>query len=165
MKKPLPTRDGFFSGVVQYWRHINSKSQISNIKQITMTKIRNSKPVLVIEYWNLRFVCNLVLGIWDFFDSTTPILPRHHRGLAYLQSLSQRAAATPQMALKKSTSTGVIFPRARPNIPFLAFTGKMMKNITREGPRLYKRPRLITELRSMGSKNRNPHIPPQTMRG
>jgi hypothetical protein len=24
----------------------NSKSQISNIKQITMTKIRNSKPVL-----------------------------------------------------------------------------------------------------------------------
>jgi hypothetical protein len=26
----------------------NSKSQISNIKQITMTKIQNSKPVLVI---------------------------------------------------------------------------------------------------------------------
>jgi len=70
----------------------NSKSQITNIKwfdklttlsqvegQITMTKIvraslglptlragpqfQNSKPVLVIEYWNLRFVCNLVLGI------------------------------------------------------------------------------------------------------
>jgi hypothetical protein len=41
----------------------NPKSQISNIKQITMTKIQNSKPVLVIEYWNLRFVCNLVLGI------------------------------------------------------------------------------------------------------
>jgi hypothetical protein len=39
------------------------KSQITNIKQITMTKIPNSKPVLVIEYWNLRFVCNLVLGI------------------------------------------------------------------------------------------------------
>jgi hypothetical protein len=31
--------------------------------QITMTKIQNSKPVLVIEYWNLRFVFNLVLGI------------------------------------------------------------------------------------------------------
>ena len=31
-----------------------------------MTKIPNSKPVLVIEYWNLRFICNLVLGIWDF---------------------------------------------------------------------------------------------------
>jgi len=26
----------------------NSKSQITNIKQITMTKIQNSKPVLVI---------------------------------------------------------------------------------------------------------------------
>jgi hypothetical protein len=36
-----------------------------------MTKIRNSKPVLVIEYWNLRFVCNLVLGVWDFIYSTT----------------------------------------------------------------------------------------------
>ena len=31
--------------------------------QITMTKIPNYKPVLVIEYWNLRFVCDLVLGI------------------------------------------------------------------------------------------------------
>jgi len=46
----------------------NSKSQISNIKQITMTKIQNSKSVLVFEYWNLRFVCNLVLGVWDFID-------------------------------------------------------------------------------------------------
>ena len=31
-----------------------------------MTKIQNSKPVLVIEYWNLRFICNLVLVIWNF---------------------------------------------------------------------------------------------------
>ena len=31
-----------------------------------MTKIQNSKHVLVIEYWYLRFICNLVLGIWDF---------------------------------------------------------------------------------------------------
>ena len=31
-----------------------------------MTEIPNSKSVLVIEYWNLRFVCNLVLGVWDF---------------------------------------------------------------------------------------------------
>jgi hypothetical protein len=37
-----------------------------------MTKIQNSKPVLVIEYWNLRFVCNLVLGAWDFINSVTP---------------------------------------------------------------------------------------------
>jgi hypothetical protein len=28
--------------------------------------IRDSKYVWVIEYWNLRFICNLVLGIWDF---------------------------------------------------------------------------------------------------
>jgi acyl dehydratase len=31
-----------------------------------MTKIRNHKHVLVIEYWNLGFICNLVLVIWDF---------------------------------------------------------------------------------------------------
>jgi hypothetical protein len=31
-----------------------------------MTEIRNFKSVLVIEYWNLRFNCNLVFGIWDF---------------------------------------------------------------------------------------------------
>ena len=29
-------------------------------------QFQNSKPVLVIEYWNLRFVCNLVLGICCF---------------------------------------------------------------------------------------------------
>jgi hypothetical protein len=38
-------------------------------KQITTTKIQNSKPVSVIWYWDLRFVCNLVLGVWDFIDS------------------------------------------------------------------------------------------------
>jgi|GEM_PF-3014170 hypothetical protein len=54
----------------------NYKSQNPNNKQITMTEIQNPKPshhlkkenfkyVLVIEYWNLRFICNLVLGIWD----------------------------------------------------------------------------------------------------
>ena len=41
-----------------------------------MTEIRISKTVydtkdnpsnfLVIEYWNLRFICDLVLVIWDF---------------------------------------------------------------------------------------------------
>ncbi len=25
--------------------------------------------VQVIRIWNLRFICNLVLGIWDFVDS------------------------------------------------------------------------------------------------
>ena len=42
-----------------------------------MTEIQNSKPpyhlkkreaqyVWVFDYWNLRFICNLVLGILDF---------------------------------------------------------------------------------------------------
>ena len=31
-----------------------------------MTEIRNFKSVLVIKYWNLRFVCDLVLEIWDY---------------------------------------------------------------------------------------------------
>ena len=39
-----------------------------------MTKIQNSEPVLVIWYWNLRIVCNLVLGVWDFTNATTPLL-------------------------------------------------------------------------------------------
>jgi hypothetical protein len=55
----------------------NSKSQITNIKQITMTKIQNSKPFSVIWYWNLGFVCNLVLGICYFamlHHSITPAL-------------------------------------------------------------------------------------------
>ena len=37
-----------------------------------MTKIQNLFLVLVIEYCNLRFVCNLVLGAWDFINSITP---------------------------------------------------------------------------------------------
>ena len=58
---------------------LNTKFQITNIKQITKTKNRNSKPVndlarsyhhpnvLVIEYWELRFIWILVLVIWNFF--------------------------------------------------------------------------------------------------
>ena len=49
----------------------NSKSQITNNKQITMTKIQNTEPVSVIEYWNLKFVCNLVLVIWNFYFPST----------------------------------------------------------------------------------------------
>ena len=85
----------------------NSKSQISNIKQITMTKIvraslglptlragpqfQNSKPVLVIEYWNLRFVCNLVLGVWDFIDSSTPKQLSIFTGRALCEAIIVRA--------------------------------------------------------------------------
>ncbi len=54
--------------------NVTYKSQNPNNKQITMTQIQNFKRshhikvrfpiyVWVIEYWNLRFVCNLVLGI------------------------------------------------------------------------------------------------------
>ena len=42
---------------------VNSKSQITNIKQIPKVI-----SVSVIEYWNLEFVCYLVLGVWDFVD-------------------------------------------------------------------------------------------------
>jgi len=30
-----------------------------------MTEIQNSKHVWGIGYWNLEFICNLVLGIWN----------------------------------------------------------------------------------------------------
>jgi hypothetical protein len=73
-------------------KHGNYKSQNSNNKQITMTEIvraslglptllagpqfqnfkphiilirENPKYVWVFDYWNLRFICNLVLGIWN----------------------------------------------------------------------------------------------------
>ncbi len=32
-------------------------------------QFQNFKLVLVIEYWNLKFVCDLVLGVWDFISS------------------------------------------------------------------------------------------------
>jgi len=40
----------------------NNKSQILNKSQLPKFEISN---VLVIEYWNLRFVCNLLFEIWD----------------------------------------------------------------------------------------------------
>ena len=33
-----------------------------------MTEIQNPKLVLVIWYWDLGFVCNLVLGFWNFIN-------------------------------------------------------------------------------------------------
>jgi hypothetical protein len=33
------------------------------------------KTVVIIEYWNLRFFCNLVPGIWDFKFGTESINP------------------------------------------------------------------------------------------
>jgi hypothetical protein len=45
----------------------NSKSQITNNKQITMTKIQNRFVLLEIEIWNLfEFWC-LCFGIWHYF--------------------------------------------------------------------------------------------------
>ena len=40
-------------------------TEIQNFKPYFISK-KNPKYVWVIEYWNLRFICNLVLGIWDF---------------------------------------------------------------------------------------------------
>jgi hypothetical protein len=54
----------------------NRKSQISNKPQWPKFEIPNVFSVSVIEYWKLRFVCNLVLGVWDFIDSSTPWLQR-----------------------------------------------------------------------------------------
>ena len=42
-------------------------------------QFQNSKPVVVIEYWNLIFVCNLVLGVWVFIDSNAPVLNNSFR--------------------------------------------------------------------------------------
>jgi hypothetical protein len=39
---------------MEYWSE--QKLQITNIKQITMTKIQNSKLFFVIEYWNFVLV-------------------------------------------------------------------------------------------------------------
>ena len=39
-------------------------TKIQNLHIIS--KKENPKYVWVIDYWNLRFICNLVLGIWDF---------------------------------------------------------------------------------------------------
>ena len=53
---------------------ITIKSQIASTKfqKISMTKNRNSKrTVLVIEYCNLEYVCNLVLIICDFIIGST----------------------------------------------------------------------------------------------
>jgi len=41
-------------------------------------EIPNLFCVLVIEYWNLRFVCNLVLEIWDFISRQEIILLPDH---------------------------------------------------------------------------------------
>jgi hypothetical protein len=38
-------------------------TEIQNPKPSHHLKKKNSKYVWVIEYWNLRFICNLVLGI------------------------------------------------------------------------------------------------------
>ena len=48
---------------------------------MTKFEIPNLFFVLVIEYWNLRSVCNLVLGVWDFIESTSPFLRQTpHKG-------------------------------------------------------------------------------------
>jgi len=58
-KSVLTVQKKLHPEVLEYW----SIGVTKNSKQITMTKIQNTKPVWVIWYWNLRFVCNLVLGV------------------------------------------------------------------------------------------------------
>ena len=41
------------------------KEPFNNNRKIKMTQVCRS-IVLVIEYWTLRFICNLVLVIWNF---------------------------------------------------------------------------------------------------
>jgi hypothetical protein len=41
-------------------------TEIQNSKPSFYLKKENFKYVWVIEYWNLRFICDLVLEIWDF---------------------------------------------------------------------------------------------------
>ena len=56
-----------------------------------MTEIQKSKQGLgleglVIEYWNLKFICNLVLGICDFRHKTprqSQISPPWPKGLGF----------------------------------------------------------------------------------
>jgi hypothetical protein len=43
----------------------NSNDQNPNFQ--TYETLRSKRPVSVIEYLNLRFICNLVLGIWNFW--------------------------------------------------------------------------------------------------
>jgi hypothetical protein len=40
-------------------------TEIQNSKLFYDLEKGKAKSVLVIGYWNLRFICNLVLGIWD----------------------------------------------------------------------------------------------------
>ena len=41
---------------------------MTEIQNPKLLRIWKDEAVLVIGYWNLKFICNLVLGIWDFID-------------------------------------------------------------------------------------------------
>jgi len=41
-------------------------TKIPNSKPFFHLEGRTRKPVSVIGYWDLEFICNLVLGIWCF---------------------------------------------------------------------------------------------------
>ena len=47
----------------------NHKFQAPNHREITNYNVQNHKRIkscLKFEIWDLEFICNLVLGIWDF---------------------------------------------------------------------------------------------------
>ena len=45
-------------------------TKILNSKRYYCLEEGDSKAVLVIEYCNLKFICYLVLGIWNFLNVT-----------------------------------------------------------------------------------------------
>jgi hypothetical protein len=74
-----------------------------------MTKIRNSKPVLVIEYWNLRFVCNLVPGIRYITMLHHSITPADCRKTGtFLVNLTDLDCARSCVILSKALFFGVV---------------------------------------------------------
>jgi hypothetical protein len=50
----------------KYQTNHNDRSASGGPNLHIILRKENFKYVWVIEYWNLRFVCNLVLGVWDF---------------------------------------------------------------------------------------------------
>jgi hypothetical protein len=78
-KNPGPEEQALViaGGSLLYWKFIDTlKSQISNSKYQTISHTvrfwsRAAQALAPrVEYWNLRFICNLVLGICDFKHKT-----------------------------------------------------------------------------------------------
>lgn len=78
---------------------------------------------------------------------------------------NQSATVSPHIALKTNTNRGVRMPRSSPIYPLWALRGKTTKSCTIVGPKLKTTPRDRIRFLRTGSRKRNPHMPPQTIRG